>query len=81
MYLKENVVDSCRESTVNISGVENAGVCEVTDIGWLSSLEKLLRVPGYVVRFVRNLKKVLNKSESGDRGLLIQEIEIIVGEM
>ena len=41
---EENVVDSCRESSINVSGVENVGVGEVIDIGRFSSLEKLLRV-------------------------------------
>lgn len=31
--LEENVVDSCRQSSINVSGVENVGVGEVIDIG------------------------------------------------
>lgn len=31
--LVENVVDSCRQSSINFSGVENVGVGEVIDIG------------------------------------------------
>lgn len=58
---EENVVKSCGESSINISDVENVGVGEVIDIGRSSSLKKLLRVTGYVVRFVRNLKIVIEE--------------------
>ena len=55
--------DSCRERSINVSGVKNVGIGEVIEIGWFSSLEKFLRVTGYVMRFVRNLEKVFNKGE------------------
>ena len=58
---EENVVKSCGESSINISDVENVGVGEVIDIGRSSSLKKLLRVTGYVMRFVRNLKIVIEE--------------------
>ena len=58
---EENVVKSCGKSSINISDVENVGVGEFIDIGGSSSLKKLLRVTGYVVRFVRNLKIVIEE--------------------
>ena len=61
--LEQNVVGTCRESSINIDGVENVGVGEVMDIGWFSSLEALLGVTGYVMRSVRNLEKISNKGE------------------
>ena len=73
--LDENVVDPCKESSINVSGVENVGVGEVIDIGRFSSLETLLRVTGYVMRFVRNLKKVSNKGEGVNGELLLEEVE------
>ena len=73
--LDENVVDPCKESSINVSGVENVGVGEVIDIGWFSSLETLLRVTGYVMRFVRNLKKVSNKGEGINGESLLEEVE------
>ena len=73
--LEENVVDPCREGSTNVNGVENVGVGEVIDIGRFSSLETLLRVTGYVMKFVRNLKKVSNKGESINGELLFDEVE------
>ena len=73
--LEENVVDPCREGSTNVNGVENVGVGEVIDIGRFSSLETLLRVTGYVMKFVRNLKKVPNKGESINGELLFDEVE------
>ena len=72
---EENVVDSCRESSINVSGVENVGVGEIIDISRFSSLEKLLRITGYVMRIVRNLKKVFNKGEGINGKLLLEEVE------
>ena len=73
--LEENVVDPCREGSINVSGVENVGVGEVIDISRFISLETLLRVTGYVMKFVRNLKKVSNKGESINGELLFDEVE------
>ena len=56
--LEENVVDSCRDSSVNVCGLENIGVDEVIDIGRFSSLDKL--------------KNVFNKSEDLNRELLLE---------
>ena len=65
--LEENVVDTSRESSISIDGVENVGVGEVIDIGRFSSLEALLGVTGYVMRSVRNLEKISNKGEGMKR--------------
>ena len=70
--LAKNVVDSCGERSVNSSGIQNVGVGEVIDIGWFGSLEKLMRVTGYVARFA---KKVLNKSEGRNRELLLEVMQ------
>ena len=40
------MVDSCRESSASVSGVDNVGAGEVIDIGRLSSLKRLFRVTG-----------------------------------
>ena len=73
--LEENVNDSCRESSANVRSVENVGVGEVIDISRFSSLEKLLRVTNYVMRFSRNLKKIFNKSEGTNKELMLEEVE------
>ena len=39
--LEENVVDSCRDSSVNVCGLENIGVDEVIDIGRFSSEKRI----------------------------------------
>ena len=65
--LEENVVDTSRESSISIDGVENVGVGEVIDIGRFSSSEALLGVTGYVMRSVRNLEKISNKGEGMKR--------------
>ena len=70
--LEQNVVDTCRESSINIDGVENVGVGEVMDIGWFSSLEALLGVTGYVMRSVRNLEKISNKGEGIKRWIVVR---------
>ena len=72
---EENVVNSCRESSINVSGAENVGVGEAIDISRFSSLEKLLKVTGYVMRFARNLKKVFNKGEGINGEFLLEEVE------
>ena len=70
--LEKNVVESSGECSVNSSGTQNVGVGEVIDIGWFGSLEKLMKVTGYVVRFA---KKVLNKSEGRNRELLLEVMQ------
>ena len=74
--LEKNVVESSGECSVNSSGTQNVGVGEVIDIGWFGSLEKLMRVTGYVARFA---KKVLNKSEGRNRKLLLEVIQNFYG--
>ena len=40
--LEENVVHSCRESNINVSGVENVEVGEAIDIGWFSFFREVV---------------------------------------
>ena len=80
--LEENVVDTSRESSISIDGVENVGVGEVIDIGRFSSSEALLGVTGYVMRSVRNLEKISNKGEGMKRWIVVRgswKCQIIIG--
>ena len=73
---EKNMIDIRKESSrESVSGVKNVGVGEVIDIGQFSSLEKLLRVNGYGMRFIRNLKKAFNKGEGINAELLLEEVE------
>ena len=59
---------------VNFSGSE-VGIGKVIDCGRFSSLNKLVRVTGFMLRYVHNLKAFLSGSEVTKGDLLFEEIE------
>ena len=59
---------------VNFSGSE-VGIGKVIDCGRFSSLNKLVRVTGFVLRYVHNLKAFLSDCEVRKGDLLFEEIE------
>ena len=68
--LEEKLVNS--DSVVLKSTVEAfSGIGAMTDIDRFSDMKKLLRVTAFVVRFVSNLRKFVNKTEGvhGCRGI------------
>ena len=59
---------------INFSG-SDVGIGKVIDCGRFSSLNKLIRVTGFVLRYVYNLKAFFSGCEVTKAGLLFKEIE------
>ena len=59
---------------INFSG-SDVGIGKVIDCGRFSPLNKLIRVTGFVLRYVYNLKAFLSGCEVTKAGLLFKEIE------
>ena len=61
-------------ANVNFSR-RDVGIGKVIDCGRFSSLNKLVRVTGFMLRYVHNLKAFLSGSEVTKGDLLFEEIE------
>ena len=73
--LEEKSVNSnsvISQSTVKVSG----GIGIVSDIKRFRDLERLLRVTAFVIRFVSNLMKSVNKTEGVNGELAVEELVV-----
>ena len=67
-----NILTTISEDDTSTSNKKSNGTCPFIDIAKYSSLQKIVRITGYVIRFIRNLRTSKDKRQIGIRKLCVE---------